>query len=223
MAISHLCLSCGFDLAWLRARRDPYYALPLIICPDCGEAAVRRRHPGVHGWRLTLPLGTSLVVLAVQLGVLLGSVAAITGVCVEGERWARGNLIATPNEKMLFATLAFGALPVLIGAWLTAGFGHVSRRWTWPAFASFVALVMSVDTIGVPLAQRLLDAIGLNVASNEVQWAEFAGRLVVLAGLMVVATAGIPLGQLARAGHHRFRQARWRARRRRSRSRRAGR
>jgi hypothetical protein len=99
----------------------------------------------------------------------------------------------------------------------------VSRRWTWPAFASFVALVMSVDTIGVPLAQRLLGAIGLTVASNEARWAEFAGRLVVLAGLMVVATAGIPLGQLARAGHRRFRQACWRAHRRRLRSRRVGR
>ncbi len=223
MAISHLCLSCGFDLAWVRARRDPHYALPLIICPDCGEASVRRRHPGVHGWRVALRLGTSLVVLAVQLGVLLCSVAAITGVCVEGERWARGDLIGTSNEKVLFAMLAFGALPVLVGTWLTAGLGHLSRRWTWPAFALLVAFVISIDTIAVPAAQRLVEAIGLAVETREVRWAQFAGRLSVLAGLMVVATAGIPLGLLARAGHHRFRQGCRQARRRRYRSRRAGR
>ena len=76
MAISHLCISCGFDLARVRIRPDPFYALPIAICPDCGEAAVRRMHPMKQAWRTLLRLKTSLIALALQLAMLIGGAAA---------------------------------------------------------------------------------------------------------------------------------------------------
>ncbi len=100
MAISHLCLGCGFDLARVRTRPDPHYALPLVVCPDCGDAAVRRVHPLQLGWRAFLRVPASIIALVIQLGLLSGAAAAVIGVCVEGERWARGNLIATARQEM---------------------------------------------------------------------------------------------------------------------------
>ncbi len=45
MAISHVCLRCGFDLARSRALLDPFYRIPIVRCPRCQSVQVRRKHP----------------------------------------------------------------------------------------------------------------------------------------------------------------------------------
>jgi hypothetical protein len=35
VAISHVCMGCGLDLARVRAAPDPHYGLPLVTCPRC--------------------------------------------------------------------------------------------------------------------------------------------------------------------------------------------
>lgn len=220
MAISHLCLGCGFDLARVRTRPDPHYALPLVVCPDCGEAAVRRVHPHQVGWRAFLRVKASIIALVIQLGLLSGAAAAVIGVCVEGERWARGNLIATSRQEMTFGLIAFGVVPIAVGAWLSGGLGHLGRIRAWSLFTIVVAGVIFLDCIGAPLLRRLLEAGGLSLVVGDLRWVELSGRLVVLAGIMSVATAGIPLGMLVRAGHRSWHRNRRRARRRRIRSRR---
>ena len=117
MAISHLCISCGFDLARVRVRPDPFYALPIVICPDCGDTAVRRRHPMQQAWRTVLRLKTSLIALAFQLAMLIGGGAAVVAVCVlVGDAWIVGDLVFPQREELIVAFLVFGVLPISLGA-----------------------------------------------------------------------------------------------------------
>jgi hypothetical protein len=224
MANSHLCITCGFDLARVRARPDPHYALPMVLCPGCGEAAVRRMHPSRHAWRTLLRVKTSIVAIALQSALLLGFTAGVVAVCVfVGERWARGILAVPGDEEQVLAVLAFGALPIALGAWLTAGLSHIGRFRVWLAFSILALLLISLDCVGDPLLRRGLETCGLAVSPGDFRWDWFTARLVVLIAIMTVATAGIPLGAAALAAEHRWRRDRWRARRRRIRARRTGR
>jgi hypothetical protein len=224
MAISHLCLSCGFDLARVRARPDPHYALPMVRCPDCGAAAVRRLHQSLHWWRTLVRLKTSLVALAFQLTMLASLGSAVVAACVlAGEQWVRGRLGVLDRMELVVAFLAFGVLPVVLGAWLTAGLGHVRRTGAWLAFTILALGLLSLDCVGEPLTRQLIEACGLSLAQSDFRWDRFGARLVLLAAIMTIATAGIPLGMLARVGYRRWRRNRWCARRRRLRARRTSR
>ncbi len=221
MAISHLCLSCGFDLARVRARPDPHYALPLVSCPDCGTAAVRRMHPSLRAWRTVVRLKTSLAVLVFQLALLIGFASAVVAVCVlVGEEWVRGELAVSDRLELIVAILAFGVLPVLLGTWLTAGLSHVKRLRAWLAFAILALVLISLDCVGEPVARHLLDGCGLSLQQTDFRWDRFGARLVLLAAIMTTAIAGIPPGMLVRAGYRQWRCRSWRARRRRLRARR---
>ena len=67
MAIAHVCLGCGADLARTHVIRDPHYRLPIVICPDCGEACVRRVDPILQRWRAFQPIALALCALFVQV------------------------------------------------------------------------------------------------------------------------------------------------------------
>ena len=224
MAISHLCISCCFDLARVRVHTDPVYALPIVTCPDCGEAAVRRRHPMQRAWRALVRLTTSLILLAFQLAMLIGSMAAVVAVCVlVGDAWSHGDLTLPQREEVLLAFLAFGVLPVALGTWLTAGLGHVRRRYAWCFFSITGLVLISLDCVGLPLTQRGLETMGLTVSPFEFRWDLLSARVAVLTVIMTIAIVGIPVGMLARIGHRRWRRNRWQARRRRLRARRTSR
>jgi hypothetical protein len=224
MAISHLCISCGFDLARVRVRPDPFYALPLVICPDCGDAAVRRRHPMQQAWRTLLRLKTSLFALAFQLAMLIGCTAAVVAVSVlVGDAWAEGDLALPQREEVIVAFLAFAVLPVVLGAWLTAGLGHLRGLHVWLGFSLLMLMLISLDCVGEPLAQRALAALGLSLKPFDFRWDLLSARVAVLTAIMTIAVAGIPFGMMARVGHRRWRRNRWWARRRRFRARRTGR
>jgi hypothetical protein len=93
----------------------------------------------------------------------------------------------------------------------------------WIFFSSLALVLISLDCVGEPLIERLIDACGLAVTPLDFRWDRFLARLVVLAAIMTAAAAGIPPGLAARAGYHRWRRHRWRTRRRRLRARSAGR
>ncbi|MCC6320729.1 MAG: hypothetical protein IT438_04750 [Phycisphaerales bacterium] len=42
MPIAHACASCGHDLTRIPAPLDAHYALPIVVCPLCSAAVVRR-------------------------------------------------------------------------------------------------------------------------------------------------------------------------------------
>ena len=85
MAIAHSCLGCGLDLARVRTIRDMHYGLPLVICPGCSTAAIRRRHPLQRLWRSFIRTEKSLwmmfwhiVVLMALMGINIGAIAFVS-------------------------------------------------------------------------------------------------------------------------------------------------
>jgi hypothetical protein len=224
MAISHLCLSCGHDLARIRVRRDPHYALPMVTCPDCGTAAVRRRHPSLQAWRTLLRVETSLFALAFQLAFLAAFATGVVSACVVASEQYLGGYAAVPEEfQGVAAILAFGVMPIALGAWLTAGLGHLRRLTAWLLFTVFAIALLSVDAFGAPLTQRVVEIGGFSPTLTEFRWDRLLARLIALVAIMTVATAGIPIGLVIRTAERDWRRTRWRARRRRLRARRTGR
>ena len=108
-----------------------------------------------QAWRMVLRFKTSLIALAFQLAMLIGGGAAVVAACVlVGDAWALDDVALLQREELIVAFLAFGVLPVALGAWLTAGLGHMRRFPVW-LFFSLAALVMiSLDCVGEPLARR---------------------------------------------------------------------
>ena len=214
MTIAHVCLGCARDLAGVRAIRDPHYALPIVHCPGCGKAAVRRTHPFHARWIASLRIGTALGVLLVQHAIaaalILATFAVMTGTFTIG--------FATYAQEVSRVTLlsfvaGFVAVSVLTGAWLTAGLSHIA--W-WKAWIGWMVLILGLSAIGAALllvgvSGRIPDlsiwALGIGVLTAAVS--------VLLGIIMVLALAGIPLGKLLLIAHRGFVRERFRWRRRR--------
>ena len=94
------------------------------------------------------------------------------------------------------------------------------RSPVWLFFSLAALVLISLDCVGEPLARRALEALGLSLTAIDFRWDLLVARVAMLTAIMTIAIAGIPLGMLARVGHHRWRRSRWRARRRRFRARR---
>ena len=203
MAISHVCLSCGLDLARVRALLEPHYALPVVVCPDCGWAAVRRAPRDRRSFHRLL---VSLLTLISQLGLLAAGLGMLLFVGIEmGDVLASGTFGALSSEDILLRLTVCAAFAVALGTWLTSGFGHVRRTTTWLVFSGFGIVLVSIGS----LVGGSLDVL--------------AARCLVVVMIMTVATAGVPLGMLARVASRRFERSLWGVRRRRLRARSAGR
>jgi hypothetical protein len=219
MAISHLCLVCGMDLARRRAQRDPHYGLPIVTCPQCGAVAVRRTHPLQRHWRRFLRVKTSLGWFAFQLSALGGLAALVVAVCVRFDGvLLRGGFDGGAGEAWFELFASFALLPIALGAWLTAGLAHWRRGVAWGAFAALTAVLLSVDVLLAPALTQLARAGGSAIEPIAGETSRCAARLAVLAAIMTLAAAGIPAGRLTLLLHDRFRRSRWRARRRRLRA-----
>jgi hypothetical protein len=70
MLASHPCASCGLELRRIPAPPDPVYGLPVVVCPRCGAAVVRRKHR-------TMPRATRLRCCRVAGALLTRAVAAL--------------------------------------------------------------------------------------------------------------------------------------------------
>ncbi len=217
MAISHICLSCGMDLARLPSRPQAGYALPLVMCVNCGTTDTRhltRRH--VRSW---LRLQASLITLALQVALLAVFAWAVVSVCIGvGELWVQGELDHLWTKQTLLVYLGVGVLSVFVGLWLGTAFAHAGRIRTWLVFSLVTVAMLSVDCFGEPTLRRLLDKVGLSLTLTDYRWDLLAARLTVLTAIMTMAAAGLPIAGLALAGHREFRRSRCRARRRRLRA-----
>ncbi len=204
MAISHVCLSCGLDLARVRARLEPRYALPIVVCPDCGWAAVRRKPR-----RSFVRLSASLLALVVQLGLLAAGLGGLVAISIElGDVLAQGSFGTLARDEIILRLAVCVAFAIMLGTWLTAGFGHARRTTTWLVFTG----------LGIALL-----SLGLAGDGWSGQFEVLRARCLVLAMIMAVATAGVPTGILARAAWRHVERSLWQMRRRRLRTWSAGR
>lgn len=71
MPISHTCPTCLTELARVRALPDPHYGLPVVVCPGCGRAVVRTKHPDRVFWRHKRLLLAGLWSVVWRLGLMV--------------------------------------------------------------------------------------------------------------------------------------------------------
>ena len=193
----------------------------MVFCPECGEAAIRRRHPIHEHWRAFLRLKTSLIAMILQLGAAAFFLPMVIATCIElGHEVPRSNFEDYDARDGLLVGTFVALLAIAAGAWFTAGLHHW-RRWVpWLVFTAPSAIILSIDTVIAPAVVREAVRRGYTIETMPYQWDQFLMRMAALAGIMLVAAAGIPLGHVMLALERRFRSWCWRLRRRRFRARR---
>lgn len=230
MAIAHVCLGCGADLARIHVIRDPHYRLPIVICPDCGEACVRRVDPILQRWRAFQPIALALCALFVQVLIVL-SLAPATVLVIDAVPdllpvRISGNVFDLLYDQS-FAVMVIGVtLPVLTGVWMTTGLGHW-RPWlaraVWglliAGLLSWDVLRLASETIGNELG--IVPGIGAE-AHLKLAFYDWILRIVVLFVFLMMTFAGSPLGAVLLKIHARRRSRRWSRRRARLRRRTRG-
>ncbi len=65
----------------MRAAPDPHYALPVVVCPSCGRAGVRRPHAGMGNARAARHLARSVLGLAWRAAAV-GSTVLLAAACI---------------------------------------------------------------------------------------------------------------------------------------------
>lgn len=212
-------MSCGNDLSRIRAPLDPRIGMPVVTCPACGAACVRRHATALASrrrFRRAFAVGVHLFTRVPVALALVGGTIAMCAVM----RQTQSQTGMSPWEGLL-ATLGFGdpdlievwrgqAGPVvivaticwgtLVGAIVTGGLVHVRRRWAvWASLIGAVLACFGVWSLveGVSIAKRAGQAgpITLYPVMTETM-THFSTTLAYIAPVLV---AGVPLGLLARA------------------------
>ena len=230
MAIAHVCLGCGADLARIHVIRDPHYRLPIVTCPGCGEACVRRVDPILQRWRTFQRLAAALCTLFVQVLIVL-SLAPVTALVVDAVPdilpvRISGNVFDLLYDQSFGVMVVGLTLPVLTGIWMTTGLGHW-RPWlaraVWgliiAALLSWDVLRLASETIGNRLG--IVSGVGAE-AHLQLAYYDWILRVLVLFVFLMLTFAGSPLGAVLLKIHARRRRRRWSRRRARLRRRMRG-
>ena len=221
MAIAHVCLGCGADLARIHVIRDPHYRLPIVTCPGCGEACVRRVDPILQRWRAFQSLAAALCALLVQVLIML-LLAPVTALVVDAVPdifpvQVSGNVFDLLYDQS-FAALVVGlTLPVLTGVWMATGLGHW-RPWlaraVWglliAGLLSWDMLRLAFETIGNELG--IVSGVGTG-AHLQLAYYDWLLRVLVLFVFLMLTFAGSPLGAVLLKIHARRQSRRWSRRR----------
>jgi hypothetical protein len=194
MAAAHACSGCGAALTRVRPQRDPWYGLPLVLCPGCGRAAQRRRDPVAQRTRQALRALGASGMLAVQAVVLTGLVAGSLALVTQIEDLSATEVRRFLEPPGLWFALVVAGWCVLVGGWLTAGLVHWPR---WRAFAMWAALltvlqglVLWLDSDGAPLFKLA----GRTVLPPAPDAERFVQREAIVGALLVAAALGIAPG-----------------------------
>ena len=225
MAIAHLCLTCGTDLARTRPRREPYYGLPIITCPKCAAVSVRRVHPIWSRWKNFRRVDAALRILATQL-ILAALLAVIsTMLCISLLIALAGELRGKPEDHLGWVLFCSFAIAPVTGTWLTAGFSHLQRWRVWLGWWLFMVLLLIITAVicdssdEMPPGLEQLRNARANIFLEALRLLVLPGALV-QAVFMLAALVGIPIGKLLIRLTGRTQWMIWRMRRR---SRRIGR
>lgn len=221
MAIAHVCMECGWDLARVRVRQDPHYGLPLVICPRCTTACVRRRHPLWNGFDTLRRVDCVLTLLALQFGFIalfsfltLLSTFALMMLLIEVPEFRA-------DDVPWILMMALLMLPIALGAWLTVAFHHHARWRVWLGWHLFMLLPIAVlgavllineeFRIG-PFGYPPLDSHWISGLISVLLFVMIAA--IPLTAIMIVASIGIPFGLVILWLFRVMHRQRWRWRRR---------
>lgn len=239
MAISHICLSCGLDLARVRARLDPALRLPIVTCPECGGNSVRRRHVLVTAWRGAMRRRYAIWSFIAQLVVfnaLLWSIAGLSWAIARQMELDSSTLVAVIRDAYRIEASGLRRFSdvgpwrisvwliasIVAGVWMGATLPHW-KRWApilvWPAALAIAACApMIAWLIWWPLAKLAMrPAIYLGPTQHQTM---IMAQVITAACLLTF--AALPAGPLARKAWRRSRARRWRKRLSRARRTRSG-
>lgn len=237
MRISHVCAQCSHDLTRVRALIEPHYGFPLVTCPGCQRATVRRTHPlvtqGREGMRtlraaLYLIIQILLAITVVYALVALNTATAYYGSTIDRMITSYHALLeripdADPRTvfmrvvgEPLAVSVGWLIMSVIGGAWLTISMRHHPPIRRWIAWAAVLLLsqglvllvVLGIDRSMPPGIGRPEFLIFL-VGPGVL----FTLSLMVLT--IVLSTIGYPIGwgilKLGALGSHAVRRLRRRA------------
>ncbi|MEM9373656.1 MAG: hypothetical protein AAGA55_08420 [Planctomycetota bacterium] len=230
MPMHHACHSCGYPLSARRPGPDPHYNLPVVTCPECATSVVRRRDPGVLGFRTAWKTGRALLYVLIQslMAFLLSFMAAVM----------MNNIARTAREEYLSNPLAvfitqpellrqdqigpqLGVLSVVLlfvgiltGAWIRSALNHLNVVLVTAAFV----LIPLAFLLQFGLRYWLWDRFLSDAYARP--WGDF-GMLsrtpdILTASVMHAAcvAAGFPLANTLRTLWAGQQRARWHRRRR---------
>ncbi len=155
MRIAHICASCGIDLTGVSAPIDAVLRLPIVVCPGCKAAVVRRKHPTLTWTRRAVG-----VVHAIIAGAFRG--AGSLAFC--GAVYASADLVWSEGLRfMAFDAQQIEAAGVAMIIWLSValaagfwfGFIFPNRRF-WQNALLWAAVIGGA--LGVVGAADQLDA-----------------------------------------------------------------
>lgn len=229
MAISHVCLRCGTDLAFVRPSREERYGLRVVTCPACDQRAVRSTHPLKLEKRRLIRLDASLTMLALQLSLLVGFIAANLGggalIIEVADEWSNPHW----SEERWIVIGVFGvAFPFATGVWLAAGLSHWERGWSlvalWCTMLIPIALISLIEGVSdverqIGYAPTLVSRENrLGMLGSRVGY-EFFTRVGIMSILTVMMIPGLAVGRPLILLSDSFRRWRWGWRRRKRRMR----
>lgn len=193
MAIAHICLNCAKDLARQPAIVDPLYSLPLVICPDCNKASVRRPNYYSAKYKSLLRIITVFSALLFQT-LCIFALAGATVACV----FLIGDIVflmtdAEPSRlSVTNVIIAVSLTSIATGAWLTAGFSHIPKLKVWIGWSVFLVMVTAIASIIYFLSKSNIDA-NFGSATILLVLANTLALIPILV-MMILAMVGIPLG-----------------------------
>lgn len=223
MALSHTCLSCGFDLARTRAAIDHALGLPIVTCPHCGWSCVRRRHPLVVAWRQSNRLRTTLAALFLQLLISMTLIWSLgflsmqfTNQMQSGHTSLWSSLVdafdieTNARRRTAFSPQTvysseqvgpFGAavwlsFSALAGVWLGSCFSHWKRWATILLWPLALALFSATDTIAWLLTKPIMTLTAHPSPYDAKGWSYWVTLAPVLAASVGITTLFVPLGAL---------------------------
>lgn len=228
MAISHICLGCGADLAGERASPEPHYGLWIVACPRCGRVAARRWTRVLWQRRRARRVRAALVALGSRMALLLLATAAVlvgawymTATLDEvGLGWEDLGGVVSGRIEWPAEDWALRGGPFVMGGWVLAcltagavlGAGLSHWRW-WAAWGCWGALLLGLMWIKPAWARvdvafhEMTDPLGTHGEPRAAMW----GRLAAAALASWLATGlGVPLGRLIHRSHESAAARRWR-------------
>lgn len=202
---------------------DAHYGLPVVTCTGCGASVVRRRDPGVVGWRRGRRVIRSIVAVGVQCLVsvlVLAAAAALIDALAESAYHDHGAnpvavLVLLPHELRpdesgpMVAVLAGFLLMVALftGMWVRSAMVHLPKWRVW------IGVVMMAGLLAA--AEGLLSIVWYRIDPDGRPPVDpYASRYLggtLAAALMygVLIPVGFPFGRVALAAW----RANWKARR----------